>query len=267
MPSANGFADFEAQGFVRVPGAFSRADAAAMEARVWAWLERKYGIRREAPATWSVTKPTGLQGMKSHAVFHAIGGELLCAALDALVGAGRWQRPRDWGGFLVTFPSGKPWAVPSHVWHTDFDFRGPADPPQGALVFSFLSDVPPGAGGTLVVAGSHRLVARFVATRPSAGREKMKVTRTALLASDPWLRELGSEEHAPDRSERLMQRHALVAGIPVRVVELAAGAGDVVIGHPWLLHAGAPNCGATPRIMRVQRVRLAAPAISVASVM
>jgi hypothetical protein len=53
----------------------------------------------------------------------------------------------------------------------------------------------------------------------------------------------------------------------VRVVELAAGAGDVVIGHPWLLHAGAPNCGAAPRIMRVQRVRLAAPAISVASVM
>ena len=53
----------------------------------------------------------------------------------------------------------------------------------------------------------------------------------------------------------------------MRVVELTGEAGDVVIGHPWLLHAGAPNCGAAPRLMRVQRVRLAAPAISVASVM
>lgn len=267
MPTPSQRALFEQQGFVRLAGAFSRADAAAMEARVWAWLERRHGIRREDPATWTVATPTGLQGMKSHAIFAAIGAAPLCAALDELVGAGRWQRPKDWGGFLVTFPSAKPWAVPSHVWHTDFAYRGPADPPQGALVFSYLSDVPPGAGGTLAVAGSHRVIASFVAARPSAGREPMKTTRTALLASDPWLRELVAREHAPGRSERLMRADAVVAGVPVRVVELAGEAGDVVIGHPWLLHCGAPNCGAAPRIMRVARVGLAVPAISVASVM
>ena len=200
-------------------------------------------------------------------MFDAIGGAVLSAALDALVGAGRWQRPRDWGGFLVNFPSGGRWTVPSRVWHTDFDFCGPAEPPRGALVFSFLSDVPPGAGGTLAVAGSHRLIQRFVEARPSAGREKMKTTRTVFLASDPWLRELTAEEHERDRAERLMQPGALVGGMPVRVVELTGEAGDVVIGHPWLLHAGAPNSGAAPRLMRVQRVRLAAPALSVASVM
>jgi hypothetical protein len=64
-----------------------------------------------------------------------------------------------------------------------------------------------------------------------------------------------------------MRRGAVVEGVPVRVAELAGEAGDVVIGHPWLLHCGAPNCGPAPRLMRVQRVRLAAPAISVASVM
>lgn len=259
--------EFQERGFVRVAGAFSRAAAAAMEERVWRWLGRKYGIRRDDPATWGVTTPTGLQGMKSQEVFAPIGGEPLCAALDLLVGAGRWQRPREWGGFLVTFPSAQPWTVPSRVWHTDFAYLGPPDPPRGALVFSYLSDVPPGAGGTLAVEGSPRVIAAFVAKRPSAGREKMKITRSALMASDPWLRELAAPEHAPDRTERLMRPGAVVAGVPVRVVELPAEAGDVVIGHPWLLHCGAPNAGAAPRIMRVQRVRLATPSISVASVM
>jgi hypothetical protein len=260
-------ASFEELGFVRVAGAFSRADAAAMEQRVWSWLERKYGVVRSDPSTWLVPSPTGLQGLKAQAVFDAIGSDTLCAALDDLIGAGRWQRPRDWGGFLVNFPTGSDWKLPSRVWHTDFDFRGPPTPLVGALALSFLSDVPAGAGGTLAVAGSHRLIADFVAARPSAGREKMKVTRTALMASDPWLRELGGADDAPGRTERFMGRDTLVRGIPVRVVELSGEAGDVVITHPWLLHAGAPNCGAAPRLMRVQRVRLAASAVSVASAM
>lgn len=262
--SQQGFAE---QGFVRVPGAFPRAAAAEMEARVWRWLAKKHGARRDDPASWPRVQVHGLQGLKREAVFDAIGSAALTAALDALVGAGRWERPRDWGQFLVSFPSGGPWAVPSHVWHTDFAYRGPADPPQGALVFAYLSDVPPGSGGTLAVEGSQRVIERFVAGRASAGREPMKTTRLALMASDPWLRELVAEEHAADRTERLMGARAVVAGVPVRVVELAGEAGDVVIGHPWLLHCPAPNCGSAPRLMRVQRVRPVAPAISVASAM
>jgi hypothetical protein len=259
--------EFAERGFVRVASAFPRAEAAAMEQRVWRWLERKYGARRDEPSSWTTAAPTGLQGLKSQAVFDAIGGDALSAALDALVGAGRWQRPRDWGQFLVNFPSGERWTVPHRVWHTDFDFRGPAWPPPGALVFSFLSDVPAGAGGTLVVAGSHRLIADFVAARPSAGREKMKVTRQALLASDPWLRDLARPDDDPSRTERFMGGDTVVRGVPLRVVELCGEAGDAVVAHPWMLHAGAPNCGAAPRLMRVQRVRPAAGAISVARAM
>ena len=54
-----------------------------------------------------------------------------------------------------------------------------------------------------------------------------------------------------------MQEGAVVGGVPVRVVELSGEAGDLVIGHNWLLHAGAPNSGTQPRMMRVQRVRAA----------
>lgn len=246
--------EFEEKGFTRIPGAFAREQAVAMEGRVWAWLERKYGLARADPASWSVGAPTGLQGLKRQAVFDAIGSAATCAALDALLGPGGWKRPRDWGGFLVNFPSAEPWSVPSRVWHTDFGFRGPLDRPSGALVFSFLSDVPPGAGGTVVVEGSHRVVRHYLAEHPRAALGTMKTVRHALMQSDPWLKTLASNEQDPGRSERLMRDGAVVAGVPVRVVELSGEAGDLVIGHNWLLHAGAPNCGSRPRIMRVQRV-------------
>ena len=105
MLTASQCAEFEEKGFVRVPAAFTREEAAAMERRVWGWLERKYAVSRTDPTTWSVSAPTGLQGLKRHAVFEPIGSAVTCAALDALLGAGRWKRPRDWGGFLVNFPS------------------------------------------------------------------------------------------------------------------------------------------------------------------
>jgi hypothetical protein len=250
-------AELEEKGFVRIPGAFSREQAAAMEERVWEWLERKYALVRTDPATWTVSTPTGLQGLKRQAVFEPIGSATTCAALDALLGPGRWQRPRDWGGFLVNFPSAASWTVPSRVWHTDFAFHGPLDRPLGALVFSFLSDVPPRSGGTTVVEGSHRVIRQFLTEHPRAALAKMKAVRLALVQSHPWLAALVSEEADPARVDRLMREGAVIAGVPVRVVELSGEAGDLVIGHPWLLHAGAPNSGAQPRIMRVQRVRLA----------
>jgi len=258
--------EFEQQGFVRLPGAFARAAAEAMEARVWRWLEKKYGTHRNDPTTWTIAQPHTMQGLKREAVFDAIGGAHTRAALDDVLGPGLWKKPKDWGQFLVNFPTGARWTLPSRIWHTDFDFRRPAEPMFGVLVFSFLSDVPAGSGGTLVVARSHRLIRKFVEARPRAGREKMRITRTAFVASDSWWRALTSPEPQPDRVERLMQRETRVGGLPVRVVELSGEAGDVVIGHPWLLHAGASNCGDSPRLMRVQRIHLAC-ALSVATVM
>jgi hypothetical protein len=143
MLTADQCAQFEEKGFVRAPSAFSREQALAMEERVWRWLERRYGISRTERASWSVSVPTGLQGLERQAVFEAIGSATTRAALDDLLGPDGWRQPRDWGGFLVNLPSGEPWRVPSRVWHTDFGFQGPLDRPFGALVFGFLSDVPP----------------------------------------------------------------------------------------------------------------------------
>lgn len=253
MLTAEQITEFTSRGFVRIPSAFSHEDAVALEARVWSWLEKNRGIVAEDPKTWPSGQVFGLQELKDLSA-SVIGNETTCAAIDGLLGPGRWKRPGHWGSFLITFPSPGTWRVPHRVWHTDFDYLGSREHPTGAIVFSFVSDVPPGAGGTAVIEGSPRIVARFLDAQPRASFKKMKNVRRALLASDPWLLALGSEEGDPLRSERLMGEGGAAWGEPVRATELSAKAGDLVIGHPWLMHAGAPNCGSRPRMMCVQRI-------------
>ena len=249
--------EFDERGFIRISASFSQVDATAMENRVWAALGEQYGVDRADPTTWTVTQAVGLRQLKTEPVFRAIGSPTTVEAIDKLLGAGRWRQPRDWGQFLVFFPGNESsWTVPCGVWHTDFGFLTPPGRTSGLLVFSFLSDVPPRSGGTIVVTGSHRLIRRFVEKQPRAVLEKMKRVRKAFLLSDPWLMALTSNEDDPDRVERFTETEHVISGTPVRVAELNGRAGDVVIAHPWLLHTSAPNCGSGPRIMCVQRVRL-----------
>jgi hypothetical protein len=246
--------EFEERGFVRLPGAFSRADASAMLDRLWAVLGERYGARRADPGSWSVPIVTGLQRLRTLSVFQAVGSPRVVEAIDDLLGAGRWDRPKHWGSLLVTFPVERAWTVPS-AWHTDYGFLAPEGRLLGVLVFSFLCDVARGAGGTAVVVGSHRLVGRFVEAHPRQARLRQKFCRMAFLHSDPWLAALASGDASEDRVRRFMESDCVVSGVPVRVAELVGEAGDVILGHPWLLHASAPNCGAEPRFMRVQRIR------------
>jgi hypothetical protein len=37
-------------------------------------------------------------------------------------------------------------------------------------------------------------------------------------------------------------------------VELSGAPGDVVLMHPWQLHAPAPNCGTSPRLLLSQSI-------------
>ena len=83
-------ATFEERGWVRLPAAFAREDAADMEAAVWAFLERKFGAHRDRPETWNFGLASGLQSLKRRAVFQAIGGAAAVGALDDLLGPGRW---------------------------------------------------------------------------------------------------------------------------------------------------------------------------------
>ena len=258
--------DFEAQGLVRLRGVFSKAEAAAMEDQIWNALRHKHGMARDDPSPWKM--PPGasavdarLRGpgevpLRDQPVFTPIGGPALLAALDDLIGPGRWEVPRQWGQFLLTFPTPKGSSWSRAHWHTDFSYLPGQYPLEGALVISFIGDVPRGNGGTLVLAGSHRLMAPLMESNPKASEQ---IVLPALLQADPWLKSLCCDWTLEDWTTRLPTREHKINGNALRVIKLDGEAGDVVVGQPWLVHSAVPNRGDRPRFMRVARIRATPP--------
>ncbi len=250
--------DFKHRGYFRVPGAFSRAEALEMEDAIWGALEKQGSVERQTPETWTLTMGVGISHLRSESAFQIEENSVVMQAMAELFSDEKWVRPRDWGQLLVTFPGAEMvWDVPSEIWHSDFEYDAPPNRLFGLMIFSFLCDVEPKGGGTVVIDGSHRIVQEFVKTQPPEILKKMKLGRKALFQSHPWLEALTTQNEAQDRIERFMNTESEVFGVSASVNELTGKAGDVIVCHPWILHAVAPNCGTRPRMMSVQRVRLA----------
>jgi hypothetical protein len=245
--------EFRATGVLRLDRAFPPAAAEAMGDRLWEFLASRDGILRSERPTWTIEKPAGFQPVTRSGAFRAVGGDRLCGVLDALFGAGRWVRPRWWGRPLVTFPGDGPWELPAREWH--FDFMPAVGGARPVQFFAFLSPVRPRGGGTLVLTGSHRLVAPFL---DGGEAFRMPRVRTA-LAGHAWLRELWEPGHGDDRIQRYMHEGTVVDGVPLRVAELTGEPGDVVLMHSDCFHAPAPNRLAEPRMMLTEMITPADP--------
>jgi Phytanoyl-CoA dioxygenase (PhyH) len=248
-------AEYDELGYLRIPQAFSRTDAEEMADFIWARLWDLHGIKRGDRGTWAAPAAwVGLNKFKDDPVFQPLNSVVTFDAIDDLMGAGAWRRPQNWGTFLVKFPdrAPEPWTLPVDVhWHVDFHFTYEPRTPFALRVFNFLSEVPPHGGATLAVVGSHRLVERFVAAMtPEQRQAGYAPLHERLHRSHPWLARLTHEHDAgPDRADYFMNRETVVDGQPVRVEELCADQGDVILMHPWLLHAAAPNASDRPRFM------------------
>ena len=146
---------------------------------------------------------------------------------------------------LMTLPGQSPmgpvtqWSIPRQAWHTDAPrVGGPGVP--GIIALGFLGQVLAGGGGTLFVAGSHRLL-------DAPGRElRSKAFKKALRRKTYFNVLLGQD--SPERVQYLAEAHR-VDGVDLRVVELTGEPGDVVLADARLLHAPAPNAQSTPRLM------------------
>ncbi|MEM7029776.1 MAG: hypothetical protein AAF629_09435 [Chloroflexota bacterium] len=245
--------EFYDKGFIHIKNAFSREAAATMESVVWDLLAKKHQVKKSDPATWP-THVFKLQTLKTHEAFQAIGSDVTINVINDFFGNGRWKKPKDWGQFLVTFPEADTWTVPAD-WHIDYGYSTPLKPLKGLMVFSFFGDVPAQGGGTAVVQGSHRLIAKFMKRSPWLSGAKQRQSRLTFMKSDPWLKNLSSEDAVPDRMAEFMAKSQIIDGIPLRVRELTGKAGDIVVGHPLLLHAKALNCNVWPRFMCIQRIQ------------
>ena len=78
----------------------------------------------------------------------------------------------------------------------------------------------------------------------------------ALIQSDPWLIQLSTKTEKRNRIDHFMHTPYRTANTSLYVEELTGNPADVIVGHPWLLHATTHNCGKYPRMMCVHKIHL-----------
>lgn len=246
--------DFDQLGLIRLPHAISESDVEQMCGSLWEALAERHNIERDAPSTWTAGRASGIQAPARSALFASMGSPAVRAALDDLFGPDAWQEPAHWGQPLVTFQEAeKRWDVPHASWHLDAPALNAAKLP-GVVVFAFLAPVLEGGGGTVAVAGSHRLVREIAAHAGPGDEGRSADVRRALGRREPWLRALFSRDGTADRVKRFMTNGTVIRGVRVHVIEMTGETGDVIIWHPWLLHAAALNSRSTPRLMLRQPI-------------
>jgi ectoine hydroxylase-related dioxygenase (phytanoyl-CoA dioxygenase family) len=134
------------------------------------------------------------------------------------------------------------------MWHLDYPAEGPGGPAPAMRVFVFLEPVRPHGGGTLYVAGSHRLIMNLAAGAPRpVPSAKM---RERLKAADPWFTRLWATPG--DEVRGLLGETAQVRGVDVAVEEMTGEAGDLILMHPLMLHGLSHNALDRPRMMLVE---------------
>ena len=245
---------FERDGYVVVRQAFAPADALAMQDRWWSELQTAHGVRRDHPSTWRQIAGD-LKTAKRDPIQARILTGRVRGILDDLLGPGEWAPPKDWGRPIVTFPEPGPWDVPTWFWHWDNPCDLHLDRPTGLFVVSFIGAVAPRGGGTLILSGSPRLLLQRERRGPAdLRRDPALKPWHRFYRSHPWLMALAGEAPSPaDRVAAFMDRETVVEGVPLRVVELTGEPGDMVFCHPAMVHCGAPNRGAQPRLMRIKQ--------------
>lgn len=203
---------FLQRGFVTVRGAFD--PAAAQRWLDDAWI--RFGYDRDDPASW--TEKRIRLSPRSHVDARTFAPAAWGAAMELVGGEERAVLPWRWGdSFIANLGVGgdRPWQPPSAAaggWHKDGDFfRHFLDSPEQALLTLILwTDMLPKGGGTFVAADSVPVVARFLADHP--------------------------EGVLPDGFD-----YAELIGQCRDFVEVTGQAGDVVLLHPYTLHATSQN--------------------------
>jgi hypothetical protein len=250
---------FAETGIVKLRAVFSPDEAERMRDAVWRDLYHTDGVRREDRSTWHRSAPLRkLSRAKRDTSFEALFGEPLRGLADRLLGEG-WTADAGFGQLLVSFPDAERWHLPGRdgFWHSDLGGRGSTDDPLPSVrFFALFGDVAPGGGGTLLVAGSDRMIMRYVQANPDV--ERTLKADVAWNQDIPWLAELTlaelpgerSDKQDEDRRRRFMKTTTDVDGIPAQVIEACGQPGDVYVCAPWTVHCKPPNASDRPRFLR-----------------
>jgi len=196
----------------------------------------RLGVDPGDPSTWQHDKIH----MRSRSSFawrdHA--PRAWAAITELCGGEDRVRQPCGTGnGFIINFSwraaeGGQPPHAGSGGWHKDGDFfRHFLDSPeQGLLTLVIWTEILPYSGGTYFIADSVGPVARFLADHPE-GVLPREIDYGRILAECRDYR------------------------------EVTARAGDVILLHPYMVHASSPNPSGRPRVLTNPCVQLLSPMV------
>ncbi|TDH66410.1 hypothetical protein CCR75_008801 [Bremia lactucae] len=222
---------FIRDGFVLLREAF--APSTAQQCRDLIWLRLAVDGITQDSSTW--VEKHGIAELYTPAD-NPLWGDVMTPrlkrAIDQICGQGRWA-DFGLGWWMITFPDQcqPPWDA-AGKWHVDgASYQHHVDSNESGLLAIFLfSDIGPGEGGTALSVGSHKQIARILEKNEPRGMKGGAVSYEARKYS---------------RQE---------------VVEVNGLAGDVMLVHPFLLHARSKNLGQkgvhSVRIMCNPNVRL-----------
>jgi hypothetical protein len=228
--SAEQIESFVEDGYVRIPECFTREAAQPWLDEAWVRL----GYDRDDPATW-VERRVHMPSLR-HVNVSDFAPSVWGAACQLLGGEERIEQPYTWGnGFIANLGLGadRPWEAPSPSspgWHKDGDFfRHFLDSPeQGLLTIVLWSDIGERGGGTFIAPDSVAPVARL-----------LEQEREGVLPDDfPY-------------DELIAQCSTFV--------ETTGRLGDVVLMHPFMLHAVSQNHRGTARFITNPPITLTEP--------
>lgn len=259
---------FIEQGYICLKEAYPHRTALAAQDFLWDRIIEKYpeyGLQKEDPATWKAVLekdaeaafPTiHLREFYNEPIFKACETKRLAGAIEDLIGVGRWalkHKPHNWGWWPINFAVGaaRPWTVSTSGWHWDGMNRKHFvhSSEQGLLVLPCFSDVTSRGGGTLIAAGSHKVVSRYLTRFPEGQQSNLAIAECA--SEHPWLAELtGHVESTGDRIQKFLETTTVDSlDAELRVIETIAEAGDVMLAHPFMFHAASQNHSGKPRFM------------------
>ncbi|MCO5169611.1 MAG: phytanoyl-CoA dioxygenase family protein [Planctomycetes bacterium] len=246
---------FEAEGWVRVPGAVARADVDAMRAALLETLAARgllgeglvevAGALRPGPGSEGVLWEVG-----RGPAFAPLPGAL-AGAVDGVFGPGAWAPVEGQHGGLAApnFPLPGVWSVPHEAWHVDEPSGAGRAGAWGLLGFALLDEVAPGGGATVLIAGSHRRLLALADERAAPGALlTTDEALAALAAAEDWFADLLRPGDPAARRRRFMDEGHVSAGVSLRVVEVTGAPGDVVLMDPRCLHTVSANVSPRARL-------------------
>lgn len=235
--------ELEEKGLVKLEGWVQRGDVHAAREMVMQ-LAREHGLLvgnnwMRSQSRFGLPKAfrNALNDLNRSPMLPPLLGDDLRGLIEGLVGQSVTPLPPG-QQILFTLPREGDWAVPRDAWHIDLPKFGERTSP-GLQAFTFLGDVAPKAGATLVIAGSHRL------ENDRAGLSSKELMRR--LRAEAYFGSLLDAARPPIID--LGETTGRAGDVALEVVELTGLVGDVYLMDLRVLHTPAPNCSDRARMM------------------